>query len=447
MIATGPLQGMRDFLPLEVRQRDFLMTAFKAVYERYGFEPIETPLLERLDVLLGKGGDENEKLIFKALKRGAALERALEAKEELADAGLRFDLTVPLARYYMEHRAELPRPFRRYHMGPVFRADRPGRGRFREFYQCDVDIIGVADVAAEVEVLLATTGALDAVGFSGFSVRLNDRRLLKAVLRHLGVAEEHQASAVVALDKLDKIGLEGVSKELQERGLAADVAEKLKLLDAPGIGQLPAAQGLEVLKTRLGLMDEEPALNALGRIISELSEVRGEAVAISIEPLLARGMGYYTGPIFEVGVEGVPFSLAGGGRYDGLVERFGKESIPAVGFSIGFERIALLMSERGAFPADLARVDAYVTVFSAEDRGYSLKLSECLRKRDLRVITSLRAGGLKHQIKEASERGARYAIIAGPDERARGEVQLKNLATGEASQMKEGEVAGVLGLE
>lgn len=444
MIATGPLQGMRDFLPLEVRQRNFLMAEFKAVYERYGFEPIETPLLERLDVLLGKGGDENEKLIFKALKRGAALERAIEAKEELADAGLRFDLTVPLARYYMEHRAQLPRPFRRYHMGPVFRADRPGRGRFREFYQCDVDILGVADVAAEVEVLLATAGALDAVGFSGFSIRLNDRRLLTAVLTHLGVAAELQPSAVIALDKLDKIGLEGVAKELMDRGLAPAVAEKLKALNAPEISELPAAAGLELLQRRLGLAATDAALVDLQRIISDLSEVRGESLTLSIEPLLARGMGYYTGPIFEVWVADVPFSLAGGGRYDGLVERFGKESVPAVGFSIGFERILTLMSERQAFPSDLARVDAYVSVFGAGDRGYSLKLAEALRQQGLRVVMSLKAGGLKPQLKEASERGARYTIIAGPDERARGEVQVKNMATGVALQVKEAEVLGVL---
>lgn len=446
MIATGPLQGMRDFLPLEVRQRDYLMTAFKAVYERYGFEPIETPLLERLDVLLGKGGDENEKLIFKALKRGAALERAIEAKEELADAGLRFDLTVPLARYYMEHRAELPRPFRRYHIGPVFRADRPGRGRFREFFQCDVDILGVADVAAEVEVLLATTGALDAVGFGGFSLRLNDRRLLKAVLGYLGVSEELQPSAVIALDKLDKIGLEGVAKELAERGISADAAEKLAKLNAPEISALPAVAGLKLLAERLGLPATDPALLDVSRMISELTEVRGETLSISIEPLLARGMGYYTGPIFEIWVEGVPFSLAGGGRYDGLVERFGKESIPAVGFSIGFERILTLMGERNAFPADLARVDVYVTVFSAEERGYALKLSESLRKQGLRVVTSLKSGGLKAQLKEASDRGARYTLVAGPDERSRGEVQLKEMKTGEAKQLKEADVVAALSL-
>jgi histidyl-tRNA synthetase len=435
MVTTSPLQGMRDFLPLEVRQRKYLIGAFQSVYERYGFEPIETPLLERLEVLLGKGGDENEKLIFKALKRGAALERAIEAREELADAGLRFDLTVPLARYYMEHKEQLGRPFRRYHIGPVFRADRPGRGRFREFFQCDVDVLGVAEATAEVEVLLATTDALDSVGFSGFSVRLNDRRLLKAVLAHLGVPEELQPTAVIALDKLDKVGLEGVQAELLERGINQAAADKLALLDAPALAQLPVREALSQVAERLGLEPAAPELASLHAIIEDLEGVRGGRLELSLDPLLARGMGYYTGPIFEVWVKGVPFSLAGGGRYDGLLARFGKEVVPAVGFSIGFERIVGLLEEQHKFPAELARLDVFVTVFGQSERIHSLRLADALRAHGYLVATSLRLGSLKPQLREANDRCTSFVAILGPEECLREEVQFKHLASGQSFQV------------
>jgi histidyl-tRNA synthetase len=440
MAATGPVQGMRDFTPLEVRRRRYLIERFSAVYERYGFDPIDTPVLERLEVLLGKGGDENEKLIFKVQKRGASFERAREAGEELADAGLRFDLTVPLARYAVEHRAELPRVFRRYHIGPVWRADRPARGRFREFYQCDVDIVGSDSPSAEVEVILATADALEAVGFGAFSVKLNDRRLLGALLGALGVPTEQHASAVVALDKMDKIGLDGVAAELAERGVPPQAVERLRGFDLGRIASALPLEGLDAFAAELtglgaSVSETSAVLDNLRTIVRDISGARsGTAgpLTLKIDPLLARCMGYYTCPIFEIASAEMPLALGGGGLYDWLVARFGKEQIPAVGFSIGFERVLLLMTENRRFPETLGGLDAYVTVFSADDRAASLAMADRLRRAGLSVLMSLSSSGLKGQLKEANDRGARVTLIAGPSEREQGVVQVKHMATGDA---------------
>jgi histidyl-tRNA synthetase len=424
---------MRDFLPREVRQRQHLITNFRQVYERYGFEPIDTPALERLEVLLGKGGDENEKLIFKVMKRGASLERSLQAQDELADAGLRFDLTVPLARYYVEYQSKLPRVFRRYHIGPVWRADRPARGRFREFYQCDVDIVGAASSAAEVEVILATADALEVVGFSGFSVKLNDRRLLGALLEAVGIPSSLEGSAVIALDKMDKMGMDGVAKELAERGITADVIERLRGFVAAGIAELAVQDGLASFEKELQKLGvEKPPLDDLRQISADIAVARGDKLRLTVDPLLARGMGYYTGPIFEIASREVPFSLGGGGRYDELLARFGKQSIPAVGFSIGFERILSIMTEREMFPVELGGIDVYVTVFSAEHRAAALQIAEQLRSAGFDVLTSVLLGSLKPQLREADERGARFAIIEGPSEREQGVLQVKDMKSAQA---------------
>jgi histidyl-tRNA synthetase len=436
---------MRDFLPLEARRRQFLIDCFREVYGRYGFDPIDTPALERLEVLLGKGGEENEKLIYKVLKRGESLQRSLAADEELADAGLRFDLTVPLARYVVEHRAELPRVLRRYHIGPVWRADRPARGRFREFYQCDVDIVGAPWSTAEVEVILATADALGRAGFSGFSVRLNDRRLLSALLGAAGVPDDQQASAVVALDKMDKIGWPGIEREFSERGIPPAALDRLRSIDLEELRRAPAGQGLELLEKRLGELGlKEPPISDLRAIVADVSAARKDTLALGIDPLLARGMGYYTGPIFEIASEAVPFALGGGGRYDELVGRFAKESMPAVGFSIGFERVLSLMTEHHMFPEGLSRIDAYVTVFSPEGRAEALSLADELRASGLNVLLALQSSGLKPQLKEANERGARFTLIVGPSEKEAGAVQVKDMSSGEAPLVPRSEVASYL---
>jgi histidyl-tRNA synthetase len=440
---------MRDILPGEYRRRQYLTERFRGVYERYGFEPIDTPALERLDVLLGKGGEDNEKLIFKVQKRGASLERSLEERGELCDAGLRFDLTVPLARYYAEHRAELPRVFRRYHIAPVWRADRPARGRFREFYQCDVDILGTDSVAGEIEVIFATADALRAVGFTSFVVRLNDRRLLRSLLEAAGVPEALQQDAVVTLDKMDKVGVEGVAAELGQRGLPARAIELLSGLDVAGVVSASPAEGLERLRQELERLqadsggassaEAEAALSDLGTIVRNTSEAN-EGLDIVIDPLLARGMGYYTGPIFEIASEGVPFSLGGGGRFDGLIGRFGKENVKAVGFSIGFERVLTVMTERNMFPGDLGGLDAYVTVFEPTERVAAQKLARELRAAGLRTLVPVTSGGLKGQLKEANDRGARVALIVGPTEREQGVVQMKQMETGQAELVARAEL-------
>jgi histidyl-tRNA synthetase len=433
---------MRDFLPLETRRRQYLIRGFREVYERYGFDPIDTPALERLEVLLGAGGADNEKLIFKVLKRGESLSRSLESKEELSDAGLRFDLTVPLARYVVEHRSELPRVLRRYHIGPVWRAERPARGRFREFYQCDVDIVGAPGHSAEVEVILATADALREVGFGSFSVRLNDRRLLSALLASAGASPELHATAVIALDKLDKIGWEGVGAEFTDRGIGAGVLERLRAMELEAVSTLPVREALSHLAHKMGSASEdfESAVRDLGAIALDLGVARPN-ISLVVSPVLARGMGYYTGPIFEIASQEVSLALAGGGRYDQLIGRFAGQSLPAVGFSIGFERILELMSERQMFPESLSGVDAFVTVFDAEQRADSLRLADELRATGLRVLLALQVGGLKPQLKEANQRGARFALIAGPSEREQGVVQIKDMESGEAQNVGRQEVA------
>lgn len=451
-MSTGPVQGMRDFLPVEVRRRHFLAERFRGVYERYGYDPIDTPALERLEVLLGSGGQDNEKLIFKVMRRGEALDRALASggSEALAEEGLRFDLTVPLARYFAEHRAKLPKVFRRYHMGPVWRAERPARGRYREFWQCDVDVVGAAAPLGEIDVILATTDALAAVGFDGFSVRLNHRRLLAALLGALGVDKDLHASAVVAIDKLDKIGTDGVARELRERGIADEAVTRFERLDLAAARDVPAREGIEVLARMLvGLASEggsidaaevESALGEMRQLVGALSAVRGDRLALALDPILARGMGYYTGAIFEVAAEGVPFALGGGGRYDGLIGRFQGQSVPAVGFSIGFERVLVVMSERAMFPQSLGALDVYVTVFAPDMLDDALRMADGLRTLGLRVVVPVDRGSLKHQLREANERGARFALVVGPNERDAGAVQIKTMASGQSVTVPRDEV-------
>ena len=312
-VNTEPLSGMRDFLPLDVLRRDYVVNTIRRVYQRYGFEPLETPTLERLSTLLGKYGDEGDQLIFRVLKRGEKLEQALAqtpTENGVSDAGMRYDLTVPLARVVAEYGSKLPRFFKRYQIQPVYRADRPAKGRYREFYQCDVDIVGSTSPTVEAEVLAAGAEVLQELGFVGrdrFQIRLNHRLILHGLMEIAGVPPAHEGAALVAIDKLDKIGMDGVRKELAARGVAAETAERL-------LGTLSAApdQGLldwleEVLK--------ESALGSQGvadlRAVVALSAQGPAAPHLRVDPYLARGLSYYTGPIFEIEFPG--FSGSGGG--------------------------------------------------------------------------------------------------------------------------------------
>ena len=338
---------MRDILPDEVELRDAAVREIVAVYRAYGFRRIETPALESLRLLAGSDGGENEKLIFKVMKRGEELEAARRAGEDLADLGLRFDLTVPLARYYAENHARLPDPLKAIQIGPVWRAERPQKGRFRQFTQCDIDVLGLASPLVEIELILATTDALARLGLSGLTVRINDRRLLELVARHCGFPEAAQAAFFIAFDKLDRLGAAGVLAELREGGHDADAVRRFEAL-LPGLSA--AEVSLEGLRAALP-GSAEAAWESLATVIATANAEIAAGCRVRFDPTLVRGMGYYTGPIFEIAAAGYPSSIAGGGRYDRMIGRLLGREVPASGFSIGFERLISILAERGGMPA------------------------------------------------------------------------------------------------
>ncbi|MGO1810027.1 MAG: histidine--tRNA ligase [Canibacter sp.] len=339
-------RGMRDFLPSEKAQREQALAIIRDIYRKHGFDEIEAPVLENYDRLHAGLGGDNEKLSFSVLKRGLRqeqLEAAVQSgnAEDLADLGLRFDLTVPLARYYATHQAELPNVFRAIHVGPVWRAERPQKGRYRQFVQADIDIIGDASPLAEIELLTATSHALDALGLRDCVIRLNDRRILLSMLTASGFAAEDHERALIEIDKLDKIGAEGVERELEEIS-----PEAAKILGAYLAKVDPAGTDLTEAAMHKVLPDgvDQTAVQDLASIAATLEGGLPQGVTITFDPTLVRGMGYYTGTIFEVAHPASGSSVAGGGRYDGMIGRFLSESVPAVGFSIGFERIIDLIN-------------------------------------------------------------------------------------------------------
>jgi histidyl-tRNA synthetase len=418
---TQPARGMRDFLPDDVRRRQHVIDIVRRVYERYGFEPLETPALENIETLTGKYGEEGNKLIYKVLRRGEG-----EATGE-ADLALRYDLTVPLARVVADNRGKLPRFFKRYQIQPVWRADRPARGRFREFYQCDVDAIGSTSPAVEAEMIAAVSEVLQTAGFTDFTVQLNHRRLLTEMLDAAGVPAERHGDALIAIDKLDKIGRDGVSADLVARGISEAAARR-------------ALDAFESVDNYLALAStSEGGRSARGNLeaIAALSASTPANGHVEIVPRLARGLSYYTGAIMEIAVPDLAGSLGGGGRYDGLIGMFSGEQIPACGFSLGLERILVVMTERGMFPADVqaSGPDVLVTIFEDSVAAESLHLATELRAAGLRVELypeSLRGGkDLGKSFKYADSRKARYVAVMGQDEITRSEVKIKDMTTGE----------------
>ena len=354
-----PTTGMRDILPQEMAVREYVLDMIRKTYSSYGFNQIETPCVEPIGNLTGGHGGENEKLIFKILKRGEKL-RLDEAKEEadLVDGGLRFDLTVPLVRYYANNSAELPQPFKAMQLGNVWRADRPQRGRFRQFMQCDIDVLGEASNLAEIELILAMTTLLGKLDFKNFTIRINDRRILKGIAKYCGFPEDSYDDVFIVLDKMDKIGADGVREELLEAGYTADAVEKCMGIfeteagdesenASSGSGITVGLDRLRALAETLGESLEEGVADNLVEIIEVAAESSNTSFRILFDPTLVRGMSYYTGPIFEIAMDEYGGSVGGGGRYDTMVGRFLGTDTPAVGFSIGFERIAMLLMERG----------------------------------------------------------------------------------------------------
>lgn len=448
-INTEPLSGMRDFLPLDVLRRDYVIDIVKRVYQRYGFEPLETPTMERLTTLLGKYGEEGDQLIFRVLKRGEKLEKALaEAPTEnsISDAGMRYDLTVPLARIVAEYRSKLPRYFKRYQIQPVYRADRPAKGRYREFYQCDVDIVGSTSPTVEAEVLAAGAEVLQELGFQGvdgFAIRINHRMILRGLMEVAGVPHNLEGAALVAIDKLDKIGMEGVQKELDARGVPTTAAATL-------LASMSAAPTEN--HALLDWLDELLAGSTVGkrgvaelRQVVALSMVGPAGAHLRVDPFLARGLSYYTGPIFEIEFPGLSGSGGGGGRYDDLVGMFSGQTIPACGFSLGLERILLIMEERNMFPARLStQPQVLVTMFDESTMAASLALAHRLRSAGLRVDLYPDNDRYGKQFKYAEERGIRYAVLLSPREVEAGVVVVKDLRSGEQVETPDASVVNWL---
>ena len=390
-----PMKGMNDYLPGDMRLREYVIGQIKSTYGSYGFCPIETPCVEHIENLTSKQGGENEKLIFKILKRGEKLAGA-ESQQDLCDSGLRYDLTMPLSRYYANNMAQLPSPFKALQIGNVWRADRPQKGRFRQFTQCDIDILGDATNLAEIELMGATTAMLCKLGFTGFTVRVNDRQILKAMAQACQFEEADFDKVFIILDKMDKIGLEGVKKELLDAGFAQDSVDKYVTWFER------AGQGLSAREfCGEGLADvlDPKVLDGLDEILSCVQAGASGDFKLAFDPTLVRGMSYYTGTIFEVELPGFSGSIAGGGRYDEMVGHFCGQKVCACGFSIGFERIITILKDQGYQIPDDTRKVAFLAEngLSAEKKVAMFQEAAALRAEGVQVMVTTRAKNAKHQ--------------------------------------------------
>lgn len=399
-------KGMRDILPAELRKRRKVIQTIQGVFEQFGFEPLQTPAVERIETLMGKYGDEGNKLIFRILARGKAGEQGK------ADSALRYDLTVPLARVVAMN-PQLQLPFKRYQIQPVWRADRPQRGRFREFYQCDVDVVGTDNALAEAECVAIVHHALVALGFQQFRIRLNDRRILRAMVAEIQ-AIDREVDVLVAIDKLDKIGETGVKANLLEQGFSQEQVDRL--FDMLNNGAIPN-------------IDSELANLEAIQDMAHAMGVHPERVAIDYT--LARGLDYYTGPVFEtVLTDDNIGSVSGGGRYDGLIGMFGKKQVPAVGVSLGLERLITIMEERGMLSDAQGQADAWVTIFDLEHQRHALEIAQSLRTAGIRTLVSMKVNKLAKQFKSAHQAGVRWVIVCGPDDIVNGQCLVKDLDSG-----------------
>ena len=357
-LSKKPVTGMKEILPEEMKIRNYVMDVIKETYSAFGFTQIETPCVENIANLSNKQGGENEKLIFKILKRGEKLNlETAQTEMDVVDNGLRYDLTVPLVRFYSNNANNLPSPFKALQMGNVWRADRPQRGRYRQFMQCDIDILGEPSNLAEIELILATTTTLGKLGFKNFQIRINERRILKAMAAYSGFPEESYDSVFIILDKMDKIGMDGVVAELLEAGYAGESVEKCKTLFETVTSDI---EGVRYMKDTLGEFLEEGSAEDLETIISTVEKVKTANFKIVFDPTLVRGMSYYTGPIFEIAMDEFGGSVGGGGRYDEMIGKFTGNNTCACGFSIGFERIVMLLLERDYKVPSAAQKKAYL---------------------------------------------------------------------------------------
>ena len=402
-LSLAPPRGMRDLLPRETSLRDWATRTILETYEQFGFSRIETPALEHLQNLKGGEGGENLKLIYEVLKRGEKLDKVLAAdveRDQLADLGLRFDLTVPLVRYFCANQNELLFPMKAIQIGSVWRAEAPQKGRFRQFTQCDIDILGVKSDVAETELLVASSQALLNLGFNDFRIRINDRRILSAMVAHCGFTGRFD-NVFIAIDKLDKIGVDGVEKDLIAHGHDAGAVAKLGELIRSSMGE---DADLTKFATNLqkggeGIAPElSSAINNLAVIIDAVQSCSSGKYDIVFDPTLVRGMGYYTGPIFEIGMKGYSYSMGGGGRYDKMVEKFSGRDVPACGFSIGFERIIGVLMDQGAKPKDAKEKLALIFDPNRDKTADVMKAADRLRQKGFSVSAHPRKKDMTKQL-------------------------------------------------
>lgn len=400
-----PVTGMKDILPAEMAVRDYVIRLIKETYSTFGFSSIETPCVEHIENLSSKQGGENEKLIFKILKRGEKLKLdTAECEADLVDGGLRYDLTVPLSRYYANHANELPVPFKALQMGNVWRADRPQRGRYRQFMQCDIDILGEPTNLAEIELILATTTLLGKLDFKNFTIRINDRRILKAMAAYSGFAPETFDTVFIILDKMDKIGMDGVREELEKEEFAKESIDTYLAMFAE---VTPDVAGVRYIKEKLtGVLDAEYA-DGLELIMNSVDAVKSAEFKIAFDPTLVRGMSYYTGPIFEISMDEFGGSVGGGGRYDEMIGKFTGNNTCACGFSIGFERIIMLLMERGFQVPGASSKKAFLIEknMPAEGMMKVLRQAEEDRKNGIQVTIAVMKKNKKFQKEQLKEEG------------------------------------------
>ena len=407
-LSKKPVNGMKDILPAEMEIRDYVTRVIKDTYRSFGFTPIETPCMENIANLSNKQGGENEKLIFKVLKRGEKLNLET-AKEEadVVDFGMRYDLTVPLARFYSNNANNLPSPFKALQMGSVWRADRPQRGRYRQFTQCDIDILGEPSNLAEIELITATTTTIGRLGFKNFEIRINERRILKAMAAYSGFAEAEYDSVFITLDKMDKIGVEGVAAELAENGYAQESIDKYLNLFELLNDKKDVRAGVEFLKDTLGeYLDEEVVAN-MTEIADAVNATKGAEFTLVFDPTLVRGMSYYTGTIFEIAMPELGAACGGGGRYDKMIGKFTGQDLPACGFSIGFERIILLLMESGFQIPESPKKVAYLVEkkYPAEKLVDVMKQASDARANGQQVLVVRMNKNKKFQKEQLNEQG------------------------------------------
>lgn len=407
-LSKKPVNGMKDILPAEMEIRDYVTSVIKDTYRSFGFTPIETPCMENIANLSNKQGGENEKLIFKVLKRGEKLNLET-AKEEadVVDFGMRYDLTVPLSRFYANHANDLPTPFKALQIGSVWRADRPQRGRYRQFTQCDIDILGEPSNLAEIELITATTTTIGRLGFKNFEIRINERRILKAMAAYSGFEEKDYDSIFITLDKMDKIGLEGVAAELEEEGYAKESIDKYLELFELLKDRKDVAEGVAFLKDKLGdFMDREVA-DSLTEIATAVNATKNAEFTLVFDPTLVRGMSYYTGTIFEIAMPELGAACGGGGRYDKMIGKFTGNDVPACGFSIGFERIILLLMESGFKIPERPKRVAYLVEkkYPAEKLVDVMKQAKEARENGQQVLVVRMNKNKKFQKEQLSKEG------------------------------------------